>query len=543
MRRVLMMSCVLASLLPAGSARAGDYVDTRLNFTITDENLLVKPGQTNPSVPGVHIGQPSSLGLMFFDNYDTRYTGYENLTHLVIYKSFGNERVTAEAAYVLRLLQFTDVNLSSIDDGSYIRICFWFDRHHAEEGGNKTNLAFTAFPLNADRMRLGYSYRITWGGSPIFFKFNPDLPIGSTAFVTNTNPAPGAKLQLSGERYYVYVGFKTSMLLDRNPNVNEQVAVWAGLLGFGVDLVKNHLRLEGNGGYFDRGTNPLFFGTSVGSNGQTFKSFPVASFGGTLQLAAFSGLAPTTSLDLALYRNDPMVSASRYFTRPTYLPGFRWMISSEWTVTGTTLQDVNHPTTTDIQLAYAGDVNLRAQTGHFRMKADFETRSLSYILQNQPSLVPYQDFPSHSQIDSELFGSIGFDYLFERIGMTIGPTLGIKRPASFTPPPGQTISGPLMGNTGGSLSTSATIVVRNEGDFSILPEVDRNGKRVQSVPLAAAKLEVREDFLEWFAAILQVYYQYDGNQTNLTKNTDGTFARSFSQPHQVGFNLTLQARY
>ena len=52
-------------------------------------------------------------------------------------------------------------------------------------------LAFTAFPLSSDRMRLGFSYRISWGGSPIFFKFNPDLPIGSSAFVTNTNPAPG----------------------------------------------------------------------------------------------------------------------------------------------------------------------------------------------------------------------------------------------------------------------------------------------------------------------------------------------------------------
>src|SRR3954463_2591100 len=166
MRRVLAVTCVFASLMWVSIARAGDYVDTRLNFTITDENVLVKPGETNPSVPGVRIGPPNSLGILFFDNYDTRYTGYENLTHLVIYKQFGNARVTAEAAYVLRLLQFTDINLSSIDDGSYIKLQFWFDRHHADEGGSKTNLAFTAFPLSSDRMRLGFSYRISWGGSP-----------------------------------------------------------------------------------------------------------------------------------------------------------------------------------------------------------------------------------------------------------------------------------------------------------------------------------------------------------------------------------------
>src|SRR5262249_57694535 len=151
MRRVLTFTCAFASLMCVSTARAGDYVDTRLNFTITDENVLVKPGETNPSVPGVRIGQPNSLGILFFDNYDTRYTGYENLTHLVIYKKMGTRRFTAEAAYVLRLLQFTDVNLSSIDDGSYIKITYWFDPNH-ESGGGKTNPAFTAFPPNADPM-------------------------------------------------------------------------------------------------------------------------------------------------------------------------------------------------------------------------------------------------------------------------------------------------------------------------------------------------------------------------------------------------------
>jgi hypothetical protein len=533
---------VFGSLLGGAPAFAGDYVDTRLNFTVTDENMLVKPGETNPSVPGVRIGQPNQLGILFFDNYDTRYTGYENLTHLVIYKSFGNDRVTAEAAYVLRLLQFTDVNLSSIDDGSYIRIQYWFNRDHAA-GGGKTNIAFTAFPLNADRMRLGYSYRISWGGSPIFFKFNPDLPVGAAPFVTNTNPAPGAKLQLSGERYYAYVGFKTSMLLDRNPSVNEQVAVWSVLMGAGGDIVPNHLRLEANGGYFDRGTNPLFFGTSVGPGGNTFTSYPVGTFGATLQLSAFWGMAPTQSADFALYRNDPMVSASRYFTRPVYSPQFSWLASGEFTIAGTSLQDVDKPNSTKIQAAYAGDINLRAQKGHLRLKADFESRSLSFILINQPSLVPFQDFPAAATVQPELFGSLGFDYNIEVAGLTVGATLGLMRPATFTPPPGQMLSGPLMGNTGGSLTTSATIVVRNEGDISILPEKDASGARVSEVPIYAAKIEAREDFLEWFAAILQVYYQNDANQTHLTKADDGTSVRSFNYPHRLGFNLTLQARY
>ena len=54
-------------------------MDTRLSFTLTNENVLVKPGETIPSVPGWRFGTPrqapNSLGVLFFDNYDTRYSG------------------------------------------------------------------------------------------------------------------------------------------------------------------------------------------------------------------------------------------------------------------------------------------------------------------------------------------------------------------------------------------------------------------------------------------------------------------------------------
>jgi hypothetical protein len=239
-----------------------------------------------------------------------------------------------------------------------------------------------------------------------------------------------------------------------------------------------------------------------------------------------------------------MVSASRYFTRPVYTPGLTWLASAEFTGAGTTLQDVDKANSTKIQSAYAGDLNLRAQAGHWRFKADVETRSLSFVLINQPSLVPFQDFPKGSDVKSEIFGSLGADYNFESLGLTVGGTLGIQRPASFTPPPGQQIPAPLQGNTGGSLTTSGTIVVRNEGDISILPEVDSQGHRVSEYPIYAVKAEVREDFLEWFACIFQLYYQNDHNQEHLApKAPDGTSVRSFNYPHRLGFNLTLQARY
>ena len=67
----------------------------------------------------------SPLGSFF--PYDTRFTGYESLTHVVLFKAIQRQRWEAEAAYVLRFLQFSDVNLSSIDDGSYLKVTYYFD--------------------------------------------------------------------------------------------------------------------------------------------------------------------------------------------------------------------------------------------------------------------------------------------------------------------------------------------------------------------------------------------------------------------------------
>ena len=52
-RRAAVWGAALAATVGlAGYAHAGDFVDTRLNFTLTDEDLLVKPNETVPSVPG-----------------------------------------------------------------------------------------------------------------------------------------------------------------------------------------------------------------------------------------------------------------------------------------------------------------------------------------------------------------------------------------------------------------------------------------------------------------------------------------------------------
>ncbi len=502
----------MGSLSSAAPALGSDFVDTRLNVTLTNENVLAAPGETNPPVPGWRFDRPNQLGVLFFDNYDTRFTGYESLTHIVLYKAIQRQRWEGEAAYVLRLLQFSDVNLSSIDDGSYIKVNYYFDPTRTR----RTNISLTAFPLNSDRMRLGYSWRLSWGGSPIFFKANPDVPTNLNP--PPTPPVPGLRVQIADDRWYAYFGAKTSVL--RYEQDQELHSVYGLLGGAGVDLVPGHLRLEANGGFFDRGTIPRVL----------TQRLPVQTYGVSVQLSAWDRLSPSLSADTALYRNDPN-SAARYLTKPFYTPGVSWLLMSEFTAEATTLENPDQAESSRAQWGLAGDVNFRLQYGNFRYRLDAMYRSLQYLLVNQPSLVPFQDFPSGAgvEIRPELFAATGVDYFIEKSGTTVGLTLGVDRPASYKPPTGAV--NPID-------SSAAILVVRNQGDVVILPPGQ------DTLPAIATKLAARQDFLEMFALIAEAYYQYDPNGTILrTDPMTQLKQRVFENPNRLGFNFTLQARF
>src|SRR5262249_31140297 len=249
----------------------------------------------------------------------------------------------------------------------------------ARERRSHSNVSLTAFPLSADRLRLGYSYRISWGGSPVFFKFNPDLPRGESAFVQNSSPAPGARLPWATDRYYVWLGAQSSVRLNRSNG--RQESVWAGLWGAGVDVTPM-LRIETNGGVFDRGANQK----------QDVLGEQVWLYGFSTQIALHQGIPVTSSTDYALYRNDPL-GVGPLFHPEIYPGGLSWLAATEWTLLRQTLQDPDHPRSTTWQNAAAGDLNVRVKWNHTRLRLDAAYRSLAFVLHNVPSFVPYQDFP------------------------------------------------------------------------------------------------------------------------------------------------------
>lgn len=481
---------------------ASGFMDTRLAFTITNENVLASPGETIPSVPGWRFGTPNSLGVLFFDNYDTRFSGFETLSHATMYRSYSRGHLQAEGAFVLRINELAENVISLSDAGTYITVSNWKDPTHKDP----TRISFTAFPVSADRFRLGYSYRLSWGGNPEYKRAR--------------SSTPGFKLQYDTGKAYAFVGAKSGVIVD--PNDGEQKAALAGLAGGGFDP-HPMVRLEVNGGFFDKGYNEL----------QDVQAEKVQLFGASAQLSIHRGMPLRSSVDYKLYKyNNEMVS--QLFSPERYPGGLSWLAQAELTAMGQTLKDPEQTGTTKVQTGYAGDLNVRVKYNRVRLRADLSYRDLAFILHAQPSLPPYSDFPEVYEISPNYFAALGVDRNWDD-WLTLGLIAGIEKPATLTSPKG--IPGAMTAGT-------STAVIRNNNIdtlITILPEGE------EAVPQVALKTTAKIDFAQIFSAVLEVFYSYDGNQSTYERVCDDpdqcSFKYEFGEFNQLGINATLQARF
>jgi hypothetical protein len=483
--------------------------DVRLAFTLTNENVLVSPGETIPSVPGWRLGTPTSLGVQFFDNYDTRYSGFETLSHLVAYRDFHHGHWDAEASAVVRINELSESNLALSDDGSYVTLSNWKDPEHKDP----TRISLTVLPVSSDRFRLGYSYRLSWGGSPEYSRAN--------------GAVPGAKLQYDTDKLYAFIGAKSATLLDRR--TAELKSAQAVLAGAGYDVTPM-LRLEANGGYFDRGYNEL----------EDVNDQKVQLFGGSFQASLHQGMPLRSSVDYKLYKfNGEQVA--NLFSPEVYPGGFSWLAQSEFTVLGQTLKDPDKIGTTKIQTGMAGDLNVRAKLDRARLRFDLSYRDLAFILHSVPSLPTYEDFPSAYTTKPDLFASVGVDQNWSDF-LTLGLIAGVERPATLTSPKGSVV---LPGDTTDQdPTTSSTAVIRNNNIDTLITLLP-SGKG--AVPLFALKGSAKLTFGRIFTILVEAYYTRDPNQTRYERTcsdvTQCPFEYQFGEFNQLGFNLTVQARF
>jgi hypothetical protein len=503
--------------LDKSDSMLGNFMDTRLSFSLSDDNWLAGPGQTTPSSPRVDFF-PRTNNQLFFDNLNRRDSGFETLSHMVLHRRQKGfiPGMDTEAAIVARFIYFADDTTGRRgavfrDDGSYIRVRYFFSG--STENEKASNIDVVMFPFDTNRMRLGYLYDISWAGHDIF-------PSPGVA-------APGAKMQLNLFDGYAYIGAKTARLLDEN--INEIESNWGVMSGIGYDFF-DMLQFDLGAGAFQRGSNPR-----VGVEGE-----PVWGAGASGRVVFHYGEASPSSIDFRLYRADPALADLFRIARKSR-PGIAFLAALEVSHLEQGLQDPENPNST--KLAGWGGANLigganavaasmRFSWADFGIGADAVYRDLGFILFNGPGFVPYQDFPADSLVTPEYLFALSTSYFIEALHLTPGFVLGVQLPASFTG-----LTPGTLGQTNDGiqdLSAAQVVVVRNIGSRDILPcaEYDngdspaRSCLRAQQVePIYAARFALKWDVSEIVAIVAETTFFFDNNETDLVDNAGGIITR------------------
>lgn len=508
--RALVVCAVAVSILGSATrAHASDFVDTRLSFVFGDCNLLAQAGETTPNCPKPRFGA-SQANTQFFDNFNTRFSGFETLSHAVLYAQAPSffEGVTTEAALSVLMLENPSGAITLRDDSSYIRLAY-----RPQGWGERENLSLTGFPVSADRFRLGYAYRISWGGSSAF------------GFKATARGVPGVKLQLTKDRWYAFAGAKSALVF--NDVIKEEDTAYGLMGGAGYD-VTSFLRVEGGAGYFQKGVIPGLATQGVNA--------PVNSLGASAQAVLHVGEPVGTSVDFRLYRNDPEV-LTKLFAPEKYPGGLSYTVSLEGSHLVQTLADPDVFGRTVPQNADAVAFQARLKLDHLRAHVLGLYRTLSFIQFDVPGFPPYNDFPDGTELRPEMFVAVGADYHLPSIHFTPGLVLGVQQPASLNAPQ-LTLSGVDPTNSPTSIFLGGrTIVLRDVNGVSILPE------GTTTRPIFSAKTTGRWDISETVATIGELYFTYDRNRGTFKQDVQGIVVETFEKEQALGFNLIVQAKF
>jgi hypothetical protein len=504
------------ALVVSAQAWAGDFIDTRIAFAFADDNVLANSGETRVNSPTAGFGAGAQNN-QFYDNFNTRFSGFETLSNLTLYKKAPAffEGFEGEAAVSVLLLELSSGSVRLVDNSSYIKL-----NYRPPGWGPKEQVSLTGMPVSSDRFRLGYAWRISWGGDSIFtYGQGAGLQGSGTG---RPSAVPGMKLQVTRDRWYAFAGAKTGLL--NNQLIREQERAYAGLVGGGFDIVPGTARIEANGGYFQRGLIPRLADQGIRA--------PVNGFGGSAQVSIFSGDAIQPSVDMRMYKNDPD-ALTRFFKPETYPGGFSYQVALEGSYLGQSLQDPDVFAKTVLQSASAAALQVRLKYNFWRFNVLALYRSLSFIQFDVPGLIPYTDYPKGSELSPETFVAAGADYNFSALHLTTGLILGVQNPAAQRSP--ATFLGgnqPPAGLTG-----RRTVVVRDVNVFDVLPADS------EVIPVFSVKGTFRMDISEYLAAVGEVFYNRDANRVTFRDSAAGVATPVFENENQVGFNLVLQSRF
>lgn len=509
MNRAMWRAALGLALLVIGAAPAGAQTfKSRLSFSFADDNVLRDAGETRVSSPSAYFGQSPETQIGLTDS-DSGFSSSK--LHLFVYGAVDevSPYFLPEGAVVLAL---DPANGTFRDDGTYLRATYFF------EPDRKRGLSLTMFPIDSDRLRLGFQPLVSWGGSDTFPKhFRKGL-------------VPGAKLQLDMQRWYTFFAVKTALvrsptedILD-NPGGNTNKIVertaYGFLGGFGFDIFsaeREALRFEVNGGYFRKGTNTR----------ENVLGEPIHAGGFSGQLSYHSGLPIGRRIDLRLYIEDPLRFDS--LTPEVYGEGLSWNVALEGTGVVQTLEDPDQVHSTLNEWGWATMLTSQLKYNHFRVHLEGVARSLTYITYDVPGIVPYQALQENVETSPEVYAQLSADYHFAAIDLTLSTTFGLLFPATYK---GVVPSGQYAPAT--TLQGEHVVVVRGTdsgSDWDILPA----GEDV--LPVFYLKFATKWTFGANFAALFELTYGHDPNLTQVIPDFRGHAVRRFDEANILGFGL------
>jgi hypothetical protein len=513
--RIAALIAAGACLLVTAEAIGGDFLDTRITFTLGDDNFLKSAGEQIPDSPRIGIGDREDYQLIF-DNLNTATTGRENQLHLVLYKKMVGivPRLITEAAAALEF-ELTEGDI--YDDSSYIRLAYALD----PLAKGKEYIDFVGFPLDGDRLRVGYLYDLTWGGSRAF----PRAASG---------PRPAFKVGGKYGRFSWWTGMK----MIRAPTApdeskdeqgltitTEQQEIFYGVLGgLGAEPLPG-LSVDLSGGHMQVAENPI---KDVAGEAVTLS-------GVSARLAYSRGIPVGLSADLRLVRNDPefLEALSR---RPSYKTdgSFNWRVALEGNAIAQVLADPELFGGTTIQWAPAAALDFRFQRNYWRVNLTAVYRSLEFLLLNTPSFVPFQAFPNDADVKPQFFGAISADRHFPTIALTAGAQFGVEMPASITT---ELTATEVGSNAPPTVIGENTIIIRVNGRPDILP------KDKDVVPLIQARLNASWYASDMLTIVAFAFITVDQNAVVLQVNPDLSRSRVFDDELRFGAALQAQARF
>lgn len=525
LRLVVVVAVTAASWLTATTASAQLFDETTISFSFGDDDILKDPGETRKNSPAAFIGGQTENGV-------DRVGG--SAFHRTATRLSLNKRVDAGDFYTqgnLRMLMSVDNQgaYDFYDDSTYLSLNWAPIKDH--------EVRLTMYPVDSDRVRLGYHYDISWGGTRIFPKnFTHGL-------------VPGLVLSTESPIFGAFIGLKTALvrapaedILD-NPggNTNQFVErTFYGFLGGGHLNIMKGLKLHLSGGYFGKGT----------STRSDVLGARIHAGGVSTMVSYHAGGEVGKRLDLRMYYEDP----DKYALAPkdgAYRQDFGFDVALEYSRLIQTLEDPDRFGSTTNEhsnaLAFSAGMRLKKLRVHF----DASYRDLSYIVWNVPGFVPNQALPQQADLGhsgsfaflpdfmgGEIFAVLSTDYFIEfaqSMGFTPALSIGILLPATYTPTSAAT-QGPYPSDYTKGIQTT---VVRgsNANDWDTLPPGD------DELPVLMAKLDLRYNLSQHFTMIGEVSYANDPNYSQVVLDDHGHALREFNDPNIVGLGVVSELTF